>query len=104
MTLSIYSWQKRCLHIVFLLLASGSSTLWAQTVIVLADTPYSAKEKNMLQGPNGILHRLINEASPSVVMHLGDFKSGGKSCTDDLLREHKSLLAQIYTGKLIYTP
>ncbi|PKG82255.1 hypothetical protein CXF85_14955 [Colwellia sp. 75C3] len=58
----------------------------------------------MLQGPTGILYRLINEASPSVVMHLGDFKNGGKSCTDDLLREHKALLTQIYPGKIIYTP
>jgi hypothetical protein len=37
-------------------------------------------------------------------MHLGDFKSGGKSCTDDLLKEHKVLLSQIYPGKIIYTP
>jgi hypothetical protein len=37
-------------------------------------------------------------------MHLGDFKSGSKSCTDDLLKEHKALLAQIYPGKIIYTP
>ncbi|TWX72186.1 hypothetical protein ESZ36_01735 [Colwellia demingiae] len=58
----------------------------------------------MLQGPNGLLYRLINETNPTVVMHLGDFKSGGKSCTDDLLREHKALLAQIYPGKIIYTP
>ncbi|PKI17147.1 hypothetical protein CXF71_05610 [Colwellia sp. 12G3] len=58
----------------------------------------------MLQGPNGILYRLINEAKPTVVMHLGDFKSGVKSCTDELLKEHKALLAQTYPGKIIYTP
>ncbi|WP_246128946.1 hypothetical protein [Colwellia demingiae] len=104
MTFSIYSWKKRYLHIVFLLLSATSSTLWAQTLVVLADTPYSDKEKQMLQGPNGLLYRLINETNPTVVMHLGDFKSGGKSCTDDLLREHKALLAQIYPGKIIYTP
>jgi len=104
MTFSIYSWKKCYLHIVFLLLSATSSTLWAQTLVVLADTPYSDKEKQMLQGPNGLLYRLINETNPTVVMHLGDFKSGGKSCTDDLLREHKALLAQIYPGKIIYTP
>ena len=27
-----------------------------------------------------------------------------KSCTDALLQEHKALLAQIYSGKVIYTP
>lgn len=104
MTFSIYSWKKRCLHIVFLLLSTTSSILWAQTVIILADTPYSDEEKKMLQGPNGILYRLINEANPTVVIHLGDFKSGGKSCTDELLKEHKALLAQTYPGKIIYTP
>ncbi|PKH88207.1 hypothetical protein CXF79_15640 [Colwellia sp. Bg11-28] len=58
----------------------------------------------MIQGPGGILYRLINAINPTVVMHLGDFKSGSKSCTDDLLKEHKALLAQIYPGKIIYTP
>jgi hypothetical protein len=104
MTFSIYSWKKHCLHFTFLLLTTISSTLWAQTVVVLADTPYSDKEKQMIQGPDGILYRLINETNPTVVMHLGDFKSGGKSCTDDLLKEHKVLLSQIYPGKIIYTP
>ena len=104
MTFSIYSWKKHCLHLTFLLLSTTSSTLWAQTVVVLADTPYSDKEKQMIQGPDGILYRLINETNPTVVMHLGDFKSGGKSCTDDLLKEHKALLSQIYPGKIIYTP
>lgn len=104
MNFSIYSWQKPCLHIIFLLLAISSSTLMAQTLVILADTPYSDKEKQMLQGPNGVLYHLINAVNPSVVMHLGDFKSGGKSCTNDLLTEHKALLAQIYPGRIIYTP
>jgi hypothetical protein len=104
MTINIYSWQKRCLYTVFLLLTTSSTILWAQTVVILADTPYSDKEKQMIQGPNGILYRLINEVNPSVVMHLGDFKSGGKSCTDDILKEHKKLLTQVYPGKVIYTP
>jgi hypothetical protein len=104
MTFNIYAWHKRCLHIIFLLFTTSSSTLLAQTIVVLADTPYSDKEKEMLQGPNGTIYRLINNLKPSVVMHLGDLKSGGKSCTDDLLRKHKALLVQIYPGKLIYTP
>ncbi len=104
MTHRITSWQKHIKHIIPLLLLSASTTLSAQTIVILADTPYSDKEKKMLQGPNGRLYRLINEVNPSMVMHLGDFKSGGKSCTDDLLIEHKALLNQIYPGKMIYTP
>jgi len=104
MTFSIYLWKKRCLYITFLLLSTTSSALWAQTVIILADTPYSDEEKKMLQGPNGILYRLINETNPTIVMHLGDYKSGAKSCTNELLKEHKALLAQTYPGKVIYTP
>jgi len=99
-----YSWKTHYVCLFIFLLASLSSTLYAQTVVVLADTPYSDKEKKMLQGPNGILFRLINEIKPTAVMHLGDLKSGGESCTDDLIIEHKTLLAQIYPGKLIYTP
>jgi len=58
----------------------------------------------MLQGPNGTIYHLINNLKPSVIMYLDDLKSGSKSCTDDLLRKYKALLAQIYPGKLIYTP
>lgn len=100
MTLTSKSWLTcSFLFVIFL-----SSTLYAQTIIILADTPYSAKEKQMLQGPEGNLYRLINQQKPSVVMHLGDLKSGQESCTNSLLSEHKSLLDQIYPGKIIYTP
>jgi hypothetical protein len=37
-------------------------------------------------------------------MHLGDMKSGGESCTDELLKEHKAVINQVYPGKIIYTP
>jgi len=94
---------KTCL-VVLLLILTASSTLWAQTIVVLADTPYSDKEKVMLQGPDGILYQLINQANPSAVLHLGDFKSGGEACTDKVLSEHKLLLNQITPGKLIFTP
>ena len=103
MTFNIYAWHKCCLDSIFLLFTTSSSTLLAQTVVVLADTPYSDKEKEILQGPNGTIYDLINNLKPSIVMHLGNLKSGGKSCIDDLLRKHKVLLAQIYPGKLIYT-
>ncbi|WP_232299946.1 hypothetical protein [Colwellia sp. MT41] len=104
MLFSLNLWQKRACLFAFLFFTPASTALSAQTVVILADMPYSDKEKLMLQGPDGILYRLINEISPSVVMHLGDFKSGGKSCTDTLLKEHKALLAQIYLGRVIYTP
>ena len=88
-----------------LLIFSFSSTrLEAQTIIILADTPYSDKEKQMLQGPKGSLYQLINTENPSIVMHLGDFKSGKESCTNELLNEHKLLLDQVYPGKIIFTP
>ncbi len=104
MTIDNFSWQKRWQAIVFFCLIIFCSSLCAQTVVILADTPYSDKEKQMLQGPNGILYRLINAENPSIVMHLGDLKSGGDSCTNELLTEHKALLAQIQPGRIIYTP
>jgi hypothetical protein len=104
MILSSSSWGITFRLLVLLQLVMTSSMLWAQTIVVLADTPYSSKETEMLQGPNGILYQLINKAKPSVVMHLGDFKSGSKSCTDDLLKAHKTLFNQVYPGKTIYTP
>jgi hypothetical protein len=104
MALNSDSWKKYFLHLVFFLCIGASSVLSAQTVVILADTPYTDDEKKMLQGPNGTLFRLINETKPTIVMHLGDLKSGGESCTDELLIEHKTLLDQLYPGKLIYTP
>lgn len=98
------STSKFLLANAFLLFSLISSTLWAQNVVILSDMPYSDKEKQMLQGPEGILYRLINQQSPSVVMHLGDLKSGQAPCTDALLTEHKTLLDQIYPGKVIFTP
>lgn len=104
MTNNTNSWKKRSLHCVFLLLTVPSFVICAQTVIILADTPYSDEEKKMLQGPNGTLYQLLNKEHPSAVLHLGDFKSGAKSCTNELLIEHKALLGQTYPGKVIYTP
>ena len=78
--------------------------IWAQSLVILGDTPYSDKEKTMLQGPDGVLYQLVNQAKPTVVMHLGDMKSGGESCTDELLKKHKALINQVYPGKIIYTP
>lgn len=109
MPISSYSWNVIYQRLVMfkcilVLLIMSSSTLLAQTIVVLGDTPYSTKEKEMLQGPNGILYDLINKTNPTVVMHLGDFKGGGVSCTDAVLKEHKALLNQISFGKLIYTP
>jgi len=104
MILSAISWKKHCRHLILLPLIMTSSMLWAQTIVVLGDIPYSNKEKQMLQGPDGILFKLVNKANPSIVMHLGDFKAGHISCTDMVLKEHKTLLHQVYPGKLIYTP
>ncbi len=104
MIIDIFSWKNRWQGIVFVLFTSACSTVWAQTIVILADTPYSDKEKQMLQGPDGILYRLINAENPSVIMHLGDLKSGGDSCTNELLNEHKTLLSQVQPGRIIYTP
>lgn len=103
MTFLTFSRQKLYQSIALLLFIT-SPMLWAQTIVILADTPYSEQEKQLLQGPTGTLYRLINKANPTVVMHLGDFKNGGESCTDALLTEHKALLGQVYPGKMIYTP
>lgn len=90
--------------ITFLLLFIINSLAWSQTIVIVGDMPYNDMEKQMLQGPSGVLYQLINETKPSMIMHLGDLKAGSKSCTDSLLKEHKALLAQIYPNKLIYTP
>ena len=104
MTLSYFSRKNIIYSLVFILLVMTSSIIWAQTIVILADTPYSDKEKTMLQGPNGVLYQLVNKVKPTVVMHLGDIKSGGESCTNELLKEHKAVINQVYPGKIMYIP
>ena len=104
MILSRFSCKKFIQNLVFLSLVMTSSMIWAQSLVILSDTPYSDEEKTMLQGPEGVLYQLVNQVKPTVVMHLGDMKSGGESCTDELLKEHKAIINQVYPGKIIYTP
>lgn len=91
-------------HLILFLLLIMTPLAWSQTIVVVGDMPYSDIEKQMLQGPNGNLYHLINKTQPSMVLHLGDLKSGSVSCTNEILNEQKALLAQLYPNKLMYTP
>lgn len=81
-----------------------SLQLGAQTFVIISDMPYSDEEKKMLQKPDGELYKLISQTKPSVVMHLGDIKSGGLPCTDSLLIEHKEIIRALAPNRIIYTP
>jgi hypothetical protein len=69
---------------------------------VVADIPYTEKEKEVLY--NQIIPKLNSNYPEKLVLHLGDFKSGEESCTDDLLLYRKRQLYDISPGKVVYLP
>ena len=66
--------------------------------------PYSDKELLMLSQPNGSIYNAIRRKKPAVLIHYGDLKSAGESCTDKLLLARRELLFNLNPYKIVYTP
>ncbi|WP_440877152.1 hypothetical protein [Thalassotalea sp. PLHSN55] len=84
--------------------AKMANTASTVTFAVIGDMPYSKDEEKLLTAPNGKIYQQLNYLQPSVLIHLGDIKSGGKSCTDKRLFERLALLLSLYPNQLVYTP
>ncbi len=82
-----------------------ASTRQDQVVFaVVGDMPYNANEEASLTWPNGEIVKAIRAVNPSVLVHYGDFKAGGGSCTDDLFEKSKRLIAGMIPNRTVYTP
>ncbi|MDM8567091.1 hypothetical protein QUF74_15745 [Candidatus Halobeggiatoa sp. HSG11] len=71
---------------------------------VLGDMPYRTHENVSLTGPDGEIFSAIKALNPPVLVHYGDFKAGGESCTDDLITTYKNQIANLNPGRTVYTP
>lgn len=69
--------------------------------IAIGDTPYSAEEKERF---NGEIAEAIKAAAPPFVVHYGDLKGGGESCTEELLTERRDAVYGLLPGRVFYTP
>lgn len=67
----------------------------------LGDMPYDQDEADLM---DNALREAIKSEAPPFVVHWGDIKSGGASCTDDLLRQEIARVHALYDGPIFYTP
>ena len=74
------------------------------TFAVIGDMPYSHAEDIALTAPNGKFVKAIQALNPSVLIHYGDFKSGGEDCTDLLMKERKAQMFALHPYRIVYTP
>ena len=73
----------------------------AMSFIALGDTPYSETENERIKTD---ISKAIKDANPPFVVHYGDFKSGGETCTEELLTERRNVIYGLLPGRVFYTP
>ncbi len=84
-----------------LLLCSGPALADPFSFVVLGDQPYGNSEA--VKQRFIALIDAINAQDPDLVLHVGDTKSGGARCTDELLAERLSEL-NMFRAPTLYTP
>ncbi len=72
--------------------------------VVIGDMPYTDAEYALLEHPDGAIATAIKSLNPSVLIHLGDFKKGRLSCTDELYQDSYRQIAHLNPHKTVYTP
>lgn len=72
--------------------------------VVMGDMPYTDFEYALLEYPDGAIANAIKASDPRVLIHLGDFKRGRLSCSDELFKDHYRQIAALHPHKTVYTP
>ncbi len=72
--------------------------------VVIGDMPYTDAEYALLEQPDGAIAKAIKALDPPVMIHLGDFKHGRLSCSDELLQDRYRQIAFLHPHKTVYTP
>ena len=72
--------------------------------VVMGDMPCCKKEQPMLTLPDGKLTSAIKSLNVPVMVHYGDFMSGGESCTDELYKKRRAQIFAINPHRIIYVP
>ncbi len=71
------------------------------TFAIVGDMPYTDAEEIALSGP---IYEAIQLSKVPLLLHLGDLKSGGESCSPTFFRIRYTLLMNLLPGRTIYTP
>ncbi len=72
--------------------------------VVMGDMPYTDIEYALLEHPDGAIATAVKTLNPPVLIHLGDFKKGRLSCSDELFNDHYRQIAYLHPHKTVYTP
>ena len=72
--------------------------------VVISDMPYTNTEYALLEHPDGAIAKAIKALNPPLMIHLGDFKKGWLSCSDELFKDHYRQIAYLNPHKTVYTP
>ena len=91
------------LAIVFLLAATPTMAVAADELrfLVFGDAPYTAKQNAVLKDT---VAPAIENAGVPFLIHVGDIKGGGESCTNALIKERYDQLMELHPGRVFYTP
>ena len=68
--------------------------------VVMGDMPYTDIEYALLEQPDGAIATAIKALNPAVLIHLGDFKKGRLSCSDELLKDQATYLKVVRANKI----
>jgi hypothetical protein len=88
---------------VTLCLGSAPAALAAEEMrfVAIGDLPYTDAEQDVMATS---LRRAVRAADVPFVVHYGDIKSGGESCTDELLTTNRNDIWSLLPGRVFYTP
>lgn len=84
-----------------LLLVAGAAAAEPFRFIALGDMPYG--EPAEVYPPFEALIGAVNARAPSLVVHVGDIKSGGTPCSDEMLTDQLAFMNR-FSAPVIYTP
>lgn len=71
------------------------------TFAVLGDMPYNAAQEITA---TKVLAPILADSGLPFLIHLGDFKAGNESCTDDLFAKRHDEIYGLLPGRVFYTP
>ena len=84
-----------------LLLFGAQASAEPFTFVALGDMPYG--EPAEVYPPYEALIAKVNDTAPALVLHIGDIKSGGTPCTDEMFADQLAFMNEI-EAPVLYTP
>ncbi len=82
-------------------LLTARSSAQSFRFIAVGDMPYSPQEQQALEGE---IKDAITTSQAPFVVHYGDFKGGGETCSETLFTERRDQIYGLLPGRVFFTP